>query len=155
MTRNRGTRGFSLIELMIVIAIMLIIATIALPRLHQAKMYSQEVAAIKAIETIHSVQILYQSHFGRFAASLAELGPPESGQPGPHAAALIDRRLASGESNGYKFAVAGGDAGYTISAVPVAYNSTGTRTFYADQTMEIHENNGPEPATAQSPLYHP
>ena len=151
MQDNRKRRGFSLIELMIVIAIILIIATIALPKLNRAKMYAHETAAIKTLQTIHTAQTQYQSQFGKFAASLTELGPPQSGQPGPQAADLIDTNLASGEKSGYKFVVVGSQAGYTISAVPVAYNSTGSRTFYSDATMQIRQNYGPEPATAQSP----
>ena len=151
MNQNRKRRGFSLIELMIVIAIILIIATIALPKLNRAKMYAHETAAIKTMQTIHTAQTQYQSQFGRFATSLTELGPPQSGQPGPQSADLIDNNLASGEKSGYKFIVTGNQSGYVISAVPVAYNSTGSRTFYSDQTMQIRQNYGPEPATAQSP----
>ena len=151
MSQNRKRRGFSLIELMIVIAIILIIATIALPKLNRAKMYAHETAAIKTMQTIHTAQTQYQSQFGKFAASLVELGPPQSGQPGPQAADLIDNNLASGEKSGYKYTVTGNPAGYVISAVPVSYNSTGSRTFYSDQTMQIRQNYGPEPATAQSP----
>jgi type IV pilus assembly protein PilA len=151
MNHHRRRRGFSLIELMIVIAIILIIATIALPKLNRAKMYAHETAAIKTIQTIHTAQTQYQSQFGRFAASLTELGPPQSGQPGPQSADLIDTNLALGEKSGYKFTVTGNPAGYVISAVPVAYNSTGSRTFYSDQTMQIRQNYGAEPATAQSP----
>ena len=151
MNDNRKRRGFSLIELMIVIAIILIIATIALPKLNRAKMYAHETAAIKTIQTIHTAQTQYQSQFGRFAASLTELGPPASGQPGPQSADLIDNNLAGGEKSGYKFTVTGNPAGYIISAVPVAYNSTGSRSFYSDQTMQIRQNYGAEPATAQSP----
>ena len=151
MNRNRKRRGFSLIELMIVIAIILIIATIALPKLNRAKMYAHETAAIKTMQTIHTAQTQYQSQFGRFAASLTELGPPQSGQAGPQSADLIDNNLASGEKSGYKFTVTGNSSGYVISAVPVAYNSTGSRTFYSDQTMQIRQNYGPDPATAQSP----
>jgi len=151
MNQNRKRRGFSLIELMIVIAIILIIATIALPKLNRAKMYAHETAAIKTLQTIHTAQTQFQSQFGRFAVSLTELGPPQSGQPGPQAADLIDNNLATGEKSGYKFIVTGNQSGYVISAVPVAYNSTGSRTFYSDQTMQIRQNYGPEPATAQSP----
>ena len=151
MNPHRKRRGFSLIELMIVIAIILVIATIALPKLNRAKMYAHETAAIKTIQTLHTAQTQYQSQFGRFAASLVELGPPQSGQAGPQSADLIDGNLASGEKSGYRFTVTGNPAGYVISAVPIAYNSTGSRTFFSDQSMQIRQNYGQEPATAQSP----
>jgi len=142
--------GFSLIELLIVIAIILIIITIALPRLNRARMYSQETAAIGAIRTLHTAQVQYNSQFGKFAQSLAELGPPQSGAAGPSAADLIGNDLAGGEKSGYKFTLTGNPGGYVINANPVAFNSTGSRTFYSDQTMVIRENYGQEPATATS-----
>ena len=150
MFQRRNRRGFSLIELLIVIAIILIIITIALPKLNRARMYSQETAAIGAIRTLHTAQVQYTSQFGRFATSLAELDPPASGGPSAAAADLIGTDLSQGEKSGYKFTMTGNPSGYVIVAVPVAYNATGSRTFYSDQTMVIRENSGPEPATPQS-----
>ncbi len=150
MFNRRKRRGFSLIELLIVIAIILIIITIALPKLNRARMYSQETAALGAIRTIHTAQVQYHSQYGRFAATLAELGPPKSGNPSPAAADLIGNDLAEGLKSGYKFTITGGQGGYVVSAVPEAYNSTGSRTFFSDQSMVIRENYGPEPATATS-----
>jgi type IV pilus assembly protein PilA len=112
--------------------------------------FHDEAAAVKAIQTIQTMQVQYNSQYGRFATSLTELGPPASGAANGTAADLIDSALASGEKGGYKFAMAGNQSGYAISAVPVAYGNTGGRTFYSDQTMAIRENDGPEPATASS-----
>jgi type IV pilus assembly protein PilA len=150
MNNRRSRRGFSLIELLIVIAIMLIIITIALPKLNHARMYSQETAAIGAIRTLHTAQVQYTSQYGRYATSLVELGPPASGAAGPAAGDLIGNDLASGDKSGYKFTMTGNASGYVINANPVAYNSTGSRTFYSDQSMVIRENYGPEPATVSS-----
>jgi type IV pilus assembly protein PilA len=150
MWNRKNRRGFSLIELLIVIAIILIIITIALPKLNRARMYSQETAAIGAIRTLHTAQVQFSSQYGRFAVSLAELGPPASGGPTAASADLIGTDLALGEKSGYKFTMTGSPSGYVINAVPVAYNATGSRCFYSDQTMAVRENNGPEPATPQS-----
>jgi type IV pilus assembly protein PilA len=98
---SRRTAGFSLIELLIVIAIILIIATIALPKLNRARMYASETAAIRHIQTIHTAQTQYFSQFGKYAPSLTELGPPTSGQANASAADLIPGELASGEKGGY------------------------------------------------------
>ena len=143
-------RGFSLIELLIVVAIILIIITIALPKLSRARMYSQETAALAAIRTLHEAQVQYNSQFGRYAASLAELGPPTTGTANASAADLIGNDLAGGEKSGYKFTLTGTQGGYVINANPIAFNSSGSRTFYSDQSMVVHENYGPEPATATS-----
>src|SRR5919197_5198607 len=97
--RLRGQRGFSLIELLIVIAIILIIITIALPKLNRARMYSQETAAIGAIRTLHTAQVQYTSQYGRFATTLTELGPPASGGASPAAADLISTDLSLGEKS--------------------------------------------------------
>jgi type IV pilus assembly protein PilA len=148
--RRQRRRGFSLIELLIVIAIILIIITIAVPKYNRTQMYMRETAAVKAIQTIHQMEVQYQSQFGRYAASLAELGPPQSGQPGPASADLIQRDLSEGEKQGYKFTLTATAGGYIINANPVTYGTSGSKTFYSDQTMVIRENFGPEPATANS-----
>ena len=94
---NRQRKGFSLIELLIVIAIILIIVTVALPKLNKARMYAQETAALKAIQTLNTAQVQYNSQFGRFAQSLTELGPPASGTDNASAANLISGDMAAGE----------------------------------------------------------
>ena len=148
--RRLRRRGFSLIELLIVIAIILIIITIAVPKYNRTQMYVRETAAINAIKTIHSMEVQYQSQYGRYATSLAELGPPASGAPGPTSADLIGRDLSEGEKQGYKFTLTGTNGGYVINANPVTYGTSGSRTFYSDQTMVVRENYGPEPASANS-----
>ena len=146
----RRRRGFSLIELLIVIAIILIIITIAVPKLSKAKQFAQETAALAAIRTIHSAQVQYSSQYGRFAASLTELGPPATGSASPASADLIMNDLASGKKQGYTFTMTGSGGGYQINASPETFGTTGSRTFYSDQTMVVRENDGPEPATANS-----
>lgn len=150
MTHNGRRRGFSLIELLIVIAIILIIVTVALPKLNKARMYAQETAALKAIQTLNTTQVQYNSTFGRFAASLTELGPPTSGNANASSADLISGDMASGEKQGYRFTLTGTPTGYTITAVPIAFGSTGSRTFYSDQSLVVRENYGQEPATVNS-----
>ncbi|MGD0498840.1 MAG: prepilin-type N-terminal cleavage/methylation domain-containing protein [Bryobacteraceae bacterium] len=147
---SRGRRGFSLIELLIVIAIILIIITMAAPRFSQAKRYANETAAISAIQTIHTAEVQYQSQFGKFATSLTELGPPQSGADSPAAANLIGADLSGGVKSGYKFTLTGIEGGYIVNATPETFGTTGSRTFYSDQTMVIRENSGQEPATPAS-----
>ncbi len=145
-------RGFSLIELLIVIAIILIILSIALPQMSKSRMHAQEMAAVATMKTITTVQTQYMSQFGQYAASLAELGPPAStGSPeGPKNAALISGSLASGTSGGYLYTVNATGTGYSVSAVPKTFGSTGRRTFYCDQTGIIRQNWTQDPATEKS-----
>jgi prepilin-type N-terminal cleavage/methylation domain-containing protein len=150
MLVRRSRRGFSLIELLIVIAIILLIITIAVPKFNSVQKHAREVAALQAIKTIHTSQVQFYSEYGRYATSLTELGPPASGHASASAADLIGNDLASGEKQGYKFTVNGNAGGYIINANPVVYGTSGDKSFFSDQTMTIHENDGPEPATAQS-----
>jgi type IV pilus assembly protein PilA len=147
---SRRQAGFSLIELLIVIAIILIILAIALPRLGRARMYAQEMGAMRTITTIHTAQAQYFSQYGKFAGTLTELGPPTSGNAGPSAADLIPGGLAtSGEGSGFKYIMALTPNGYTVNANPTAFGTTGSHTYFSDQTLTIHQHSGQEPATAQ------
>lgn len=143
-------RGFSLMELLIVIAIILIIAAIAVNRLDKARMHALEMSAIRHIQTLNNAEVQYYSQFGKYATSLAELGPPASGQATAAAADLIPGDLAAGTKSGFKFNISATPTGYTVNADPVTYNSTGRRGFFSDQTLVIRENWGPEAATIQS-----
>jgi type IV pilus assembly protein PilA len=148
--RDRKRRGFTLIEMLIVVAIVLIIAAVAIPRLDKARMSAMETAAIQQIKTIHTAEAQYFSQFGRYATKLEELGPPSGGQEGPAGAGLIPGDLAKGTKTGYQFTLQGNQAGYSINANPVSFGSTGRRTFFSDQTMVIRENWSAEPANANS-----
>jgi type IV pilus assembly protein PilA len=151
LRQNRSRRGFSLMELLIVVAILLIIAAIAIPRFNAARMNAQEMAAVRQMDTIHAAQTQYMSQFGRYATTLGELGPPASaGQAGPAGADLIPGDLAKGLKTGYQFTMQAAAEGYIIQANPQAFNNTGRRTFFSDQTMVKRQNWTKEPATATS-----
>jgi type IV pilus assembly protein PilA len=143
-------RGFSLIEMLIVVSIILIIITVAVPKFQKAQQGARELGAIKAIQTIHQAEVQYQSQFGRYANSLQELGPPASGPATQSSSDLIGNDLSGGEKGQYKFTLTANAGGYVVTAMP-ANPSAGSRTFYSDQSMVIHQNFGAEPATASSP----
>lgn len=153
LNRRQALRqgGFSLIELLIVVAIIMIIAGIAIPKMNNAMMGAREMAVVREIGTIHQAQTQYYSQFQRFAKALPELGPPASGAAGPAAADLIPAALAAGKKSGYIYTLAATPTGYAISAVPETFGTSGRRTFYSDQTLITRQNWSQEPATAQSP----
>jgi type IV pilus assembly protein PilA len=153
---NRRSRGFSLIELLIVIAIILILIGIAAPMYDKLQMGARETAAIGDLRTLNTVQQQYKNTYQRYAANLPELGPPASGgATGPQASGLLSKDITTGEAHGYLFTLTSTNPDtYTINANPKVPNSTGRRFFYTDQTMVIRQNDATksnEPANANSP----
>jgi prepilin-type N-terminal cleavage/methylation domain-containing protein len=155
--RSAHGRGFSLLEVVVVIAIILIIAAISIPRLLSAKMGANEAAAVSALRTLANSEVAYDATYGQgFSASLAVLGPPLPGNPPtPTNAGLVDSVLASGIRNGYSFVYtpipgAGGRIDrYATNANPVSPGQTGNKYFYVDQTNVIRFKLG-GPADANS-----
>lgn len=151
MRMKSRRRGFSLIELLIVIAIILILAMIAVPKVNQQLMSARETAAIQEIKSIHQAETQYYSTFSKYATSLAELGLPASGAAGPSAADLLPKNLADGKIGGYIYVVNASATGYAVNANPETFGSSGRRTFFSDQTLVIRNNWSQEPATVNSP----
>ena len=110
-----------------------------------ARMYDNEKGAIAEVRTIQTAQTRYFAQSGRWAGSLKEL----------ESADMIDAELVSGHKAGYRYELTQTESGYTISATPNAFNETGSRSFYSDQTMVIHEHRGPTVATAGDPALPP
>jgi type IV pilus assembly protein PilA len=142
---NRRQKGFSLIELLIVVTIILIISAIAIPNLMKSKMQGNETAAVVTLQTLNSSAVMYSNSYGGFPHALSNLGPAGGGPNASSAAAdLVDSSLASGIRSGYKFTFnvtatdpAGNVVSYAITAVPVSPGSTGEKAFYTDQSGTI------------------
>ena len=151
---HKDQQGFSLIELLIVVAIILIIAAIAIPNLMRSKMAANEASAVGSLRTINTSSVAYDTTYGQFPASLANLGPVSGGgAPTSASADLIDAVLASTNKSGYIFTFAPGASNttYTIKADPVSA-STGQRHFYTDQSGVIRVNTSTAASSTDSPL---
>jgi prepilin-type N-terminal cleavage/methylation domain-containing protein len=141
--KRRTASGFSLIELLIVVAIILIIAAIAIPNFMRSRMAANEAAAVTACKKINTAQVIYFTTYGRgYSQLLSDLKPPAGGgMPNAASAGLLDEVLTSGTKHGYQYFYTPIDAdgdmqpeAFTIVANPVVMGSTGSRGFYTDQT---------------------
>ena len=138
-------KGFSLIELLIVVAIILIIAAIAIPNLLRSKMSANEASAVGSLRTLNTSAITYSTTYGGYPHVLSNLGPATTATS--TSADLIDSVLAGGTKSGYSFTFSAGatdSAGnvltYSITAQPVSVGTTGQRYFFTDQSGVIRAN---------------
>ena len=144
-TRQTKRKGFSLIELLIVVTIILIVAAIAIPNLVKNKIQANETAAVGALRALTESALLYSNTYGGFPHQLSDMGPGTGGSAATSTSAdLIDSTLATGIKSGYRFAYAAGTIdpsgnvlSYTILATPVSIGTTGQRSFFTDQSGTI------------------
>lgn len=159
---SRQQKGFSLIELLIVVSIILILAAIAIPNLLRSRSAANEASAVGSISTINTAQVAYASNYPEcgFAENLTALGGTAS-SPASTAAGLIDASLARGSKSGYTFAAPGGPGGcgagnnpretYTVTAQPQSAQ-TGGRYFFSDESGIIRYNHNAVADVNSTPL---
>ena len=160
--------GFTLIELMIVVAVIAIIAAIAIPGLLRSRLTANEASAIGALRTISNAEVQFQT--GGFAdadgdnvGDYAVLGPAGVGgtlaNPAAGTEPFVDNVLGSGFKSGYQFVVTpangvNGDELYTATADPTTPGRTGTRRFFLDQSGVIRFTaDGTAPNANSTPIW--
>ncbi|HEV2501133.1 MAG TPA: prepilin-type N-terminal cleavage/methylation domain-containing protein [Terriglobia bacterium] len=156
---KRTAKGFSLIELLIVVAIILIIAAIAIPNLLRSRIAANQASAVGSLKAINTAEVAYTTTYNiGYSAALVNLAPPSSGQPTSTSAGLIDSTLASGTKAGYTLtytastAVNGQVPGYTVTASPQAVGQTGQNFYFTDESDVIRFNTSATAAVTDSPI---
>ena len=141
--RGSSLKGFSLIELLIVVAIILIIAAIAIPNFIKSKMAANEASAVNSIRAINTSEVAFASACPAlgFTTTIADFGAG----PCPNGQNLLDAQLVTGTKAGYNFLLSGGSgspvSAYGLNANPLSASS-GSRYFFSDQTGVIHYKTG-------------
>jgi prepilin-type N-terminal cleavage/methylation domain-containing protein len=151
-------RGFSLIELLIVVAIVLIICAIAIPNMFRAKIAANESSAVGSLRTIGTGEITYAATYPTvgFSTLLASLGGTSCTSPTSTAACIIDDTLAQASAaapkTGYYFTYTlDPNVGYTLLGDPVSWYHSGTKHYYTDATAVIHYNADNQTASSSDP----
>jgi type IV pilus assembly protein PilA len=144
---RKSQNGFSLIELLIVVAIILIIAAIAIPNLMRSRMAANESSAVGSLRTINTAEVTFNSTYGIGFGPLASLGSPAGAcAASATQACLIDSVLRGGAKSGYNIATSAPAANGTVAAPVVVYESnarpiaagqSGQRSFCSDQSGVI------------------
>jgi type IV pilus assembly protein PilA len=156
---KRNNKGFSLIELLIVVAIILIIAAIAIPNLLKSKIAANQASAVASLRTINTSEVTYSSTYNQgYTSTLAQLGPPASGASTSSNAGLTDSVLAGGAKSGYTFAYTAGAAvngstpTYQMTATPVSVGTTGQNYYFTDDSNVIRQNSTQLASASDSPI---
>ena len=140
----RKQKGFSLIELLIVVAIILIIAAIAIPNLLKARIAANQASAVGSLRTIVTSEVSYQSSYGGYSPDLPSLAGALPCTSSAATACLIDPVLGAGQKSGYAFGYIKGAgvpiASFTCTADAITQGTTGDMHYFTDNSGVIRFN---------------
>ncbi len=147
VSKTKQKQGFTIVELMVTIGIVMILALLAIPHVWRVRVNSNESVAVSNITSLNSVLQLYYINNNIFPESLSMLTPPQA-NPG-----YIDQELASGSKSGYNLEYSYTDGShFYINANPQSLGRTGNNYFYIDETGVVRSNSEEEAGVNDSPL---
>jgi prepilin-type N-terminal cleavage/methylation domain-containing protein len=172
---KQSSRGFSLIELLIVVAIILVIAAIAIPSLLRSRIVANQASAVGSLRMINTAEVTYAVTYNTgYSPTLGDLGPATAGtDPTATAAGLVDETLAGTVENGVTIGASATESAksgyqitytpgatdqtgrvnaYSITATPVSLGTTGTNFYFSDQSGVIRQNTTEVAGSSDSPL---
>jgi len=158
---KKSSNGFSLIELLIVVAIILTIAAIAIPNFLRSRVAANQASAVASLHTLTIAEATYSSTYGAgFSLDMQSLAPPTTAgaDTSSTAAGMIDSILASGAKSGYSFTYSPGAIdssgrvnAFSFSAIPVS-SSTGTNYYFTDESGVTRMNTSTPASSTDSPV---
>ena len=164
------SRGFSLIELLIVMAVIMVIAAIAIPNFLRSRVAANQASAVGSLRSLNTAEATYSTTYGTgFSTTLGYLGPPASGAQTDQAHAGILDDVLSGQDgagsgamsstkSGYQFTYSPGMAfngiisSYTVIADPISRGYTGDNSYFMDESGVVRQNTSTQASVADSPL---
>lgn len=157
---RKRARGFSLIELLIVIAIILAIAAIAIPNFLHSRMAANQASVVASLRLLNTAEVAYSVTYRTgYSSALAALGPSSTGFPAASAGGFIDSVLGNGTKSGYTFSyqpstdpTTGRTEAYSINAGPVTPGMSGKNYYYTDQSGVIRQNSTTVATASDSPI---
>jgi prepilin-type N-terminal cleavage/methylation domain-containing protein len=159
----RKQKGFSLIELLVVVAIILVLAAMGIPSLLRARIASNEASAVSSMRTINTAQVTYASTYPTvgYASVISILGPGTGGGSASSSySQLLDNVLGCSSTictkSGYTFSISASGSSpvgsYSSTAAPLTLQTTGNRYFYSDSTGVIRYNASAIAVSGDAPI---